>query len=87
MMCFNCSTLSAATITERHNNLWNSIGALEEERVAFIKVWCLFMGSFAFMVIAAILQFVFFQLYNWKYHPFSKITIETKGKVFLLSKM
>ena len=79
----NLFFLLAATITERHNNLWNSIGILDEEEEAFVKVWGLLIGSFAYLVFAAILQMVFFSLYNGKYHPFANILITESDGMYV----
>ena len=67
-------SFSASKIQERHNFLYDTIGYLQEEQDAYFNVWLYFDLSLGFMCIGSLYQWIFFMLYNQKFHPFADIT-------------
>ena len=76
--CVNYS-FSASKIQERHVFLFNTIGYLQEEQDAYFNVWLYFDLSLGFMCIGSLYQWIFFMLYNQKFHPFADITMNIES--------
>ena len=66
---------------ERHDILSRTIGYLDEEQEAMDKGYLVLICSTVMMVVATLLQILFFYLYNGPFHPFTNILAhETEGK-------
>ena len=65
---------------ERHDILTRTIGYLDEEQEALDRGYLLIICSNVTMVVGALLQILFFFLYNGPLHPFANILVdETEG--------
>ena len=65
---------------ERHDILTRTIGYLDEEQEALDRGYLLIIFSNVTMVVGALLQILFFFLYNGPLHPFANILVdETEG--------
>ena len=66
---------------QRQTFLYNTIGYFEEERLSYIYGIILLSGSLGFMVFGNTLAWLFFKLYNEKFHPFQQILDTSNGKI------
>jgi hypothetical protein len=67
-------------ISERQGLLYETIGYLEEESLATVKVWMIAGLSLFFVIIFTLVEALLFILYNNKYHPFKNILLDMEGK-------
>ena len=74
--------LLALNVERRHEFLWNSFGYLDDEEDALFTIRYLCLGSFIALVLGTILQWLFFSLYNEKYHPFKDILVYSHQGIF-----
>merc|ERR1712051_725077 len=70
----------AMKISERHRILYETIGYLEEESLAKVKVWTIAGLSLYFVIIFTVVEAWLFILYNNKYHPFNNILLDIDSK-------
>ena len=65
---------------ERHEILSRTIGYLDEEQEAMDRGNLLLILSTTIMIVASLLQIIFFYLYNGPFHPFANILADdSKG--------
>ena len=71
-------------MNERHYNLSQTIGYLDEEQIALDRGYHLIIGSVTLVVVGTLFEILFFWLYNGVCHPFANIlkkpTADSKGK-------
>ena len=67
-------------ISERQGILYETIGYLEEESLATVKVWTIAGLSLFFVIIFTVIEAWLFILYNDKYHPFKNILLDMDSK-------
>ena len=67
-------------ISERQGILYETIGYLEEESLATVKVWTIAGLSLYFVIIFTLVEAWLFILYNNKYHPFKHILLDMNSK-------
>ena len=67
-------------ISERQGILYETIGYLEEESLATVKVWTIAGLSLFFVIIFTVIEAWLFILYNNKYHPFNNILLDIDSK-------
>ena len=67
-------------ISERQGILYETIGYLEEESLATVKVWTIAGLSLFFVIIFTVVEAWLFILYNNKYHPFKHILLDMNNK-------
>ena len=67
-------------ISERQGILYETIGYLEEESLATVKVWTIAGLSLYFVIIFTLVEAWLFILYNNKYHPFKNILLDMDSK-------
>ena len=68
-------------LDQRQTFLYNTIGYFEEERLSYVYAIILLSGSLGFIVLSNALAWVFFNLYNEKFHPFQQILDTSNGKI------
>ena len=61
--------------------MYNTIGYFEEERLSYVYAIILLSASMGFMVLGNALAWLFFNLYNQKFHPFQPILDTSNGKI------
>ena len=69
------------TLHQRQTFLYNTIGYFEEERASYICAIILLSTSLGVMVLCNALAWLFFNLYNEKFHPFKEILDTSNGKI------
>ena len=67
-------------ISERQGILYETIGYLEEESLATVKVWTIAGLSLFFVIVFTVIEAGLFILYNNKYHPFKNILLDMDSK-------
>ena len=67
-------------ISERQGILYETIGYLEEESLATVKVWTIAGLSLYFVIIFPLVEAWLFILYNNKHHPFKNILLDMDSK-------
>ena len=67
-------------ISERQGILYETIGYLEEESLATVKVWTIAGLSLFFVIVFTVVEAGLFILYNNKYHPFKNILHDMENK-------
>ena len=65
-------------ISERQGILYETIGYLEEESLATVKVWTIAGLSLFFVIVFTVVEAWLFILYNEDYHPFKDIIVDLK---------
>ena len=65
-LCILCHTIS-----QRHHDLLETIGALEQESIAYAKIWQILIGSYAFLVLGTIFETISVLLDHHRHHPSS----------------
>ena len=68
-------------LDQRQTFLYNTIGYFEEERLSYVYGIILLSGSLVFMVLSNALAWLFFNLYNEKFHPFQQILDTSNGMI------
>ena len=66
------------TISQRHHHLLETIGALEQESMAYAQIWQILIGCYVFLVLGTIFETIAFLSYNERYHPFGNILKPSK---------
>ena len=63
----------------------DSIGTLDMEDTAYYQSWVFSWVFFVIIIILSALQYLFFHLYNEKYHPMAAILKESscEGTIFI----
>ena len=70
----------AVNVKARHDFLDNTIGYFDEELEAYQIIQLLAIGFPFFLLLATILQFILYYLYNRKFHPFIEMAkLKFKG--------
>ena len=65
----------------RHDFLDDTIGYFDQELEAYNLTMFLAIGFPILLILGSILQFIFYLMYNRKFHPFAKmVAVKIKGK-------
>lgn len=63
-------------VSERHHFLLDTIGTLDIENAAYDQAWIFSWIFFVIVIVCSVMQYLFFHLYNEKFHPMAPILEE-----------